>query len=108
MYYPEKKEEPFETSDGIIITLQSITPYADFEEKKFKVENVWKREGERDRERDRERGRERERDRDRDRQYQFQILSHTFMTIIMIFTIITHSIYQTCYYSLVVITEMLQ
>ena len=62
LYYPEKKEEPFETSDGIIITLQSITPYADFEEKKFKVENVWKREGERDRERDRERGRERERE----------------------------------------------
>ena len=62
MYYPEKKEEPFETNDGIIITLQSITPYADFEEKKFKVENVWKREGERDRERDRERGRERERE----------------------------------------------
>ena len=122
MYYPEKKEEPFETSDGIIITLQSITPYADFEEKKFKVENVWKRKGERDREtegqrdretegqreRDRERVRQRgtereregggtereregqrERERDREGQYQFQILSHTFTTIITIFTMIT-------------------
>ena len=68
MYYPEKKEEPFETSDGIIITLQSITPYADFEEKKFKVENVWKRKGERDRETEgqRDRGTERQRDRERE------------------------------------------
>ena len=98
LYYPEKKEEPFETSDGIIITLQSITPYADFEEKKFKVENVWKRERETERETERERETGTERDRDRERQRETErdretvsvpILSHTFTTIITIFTIIT-------------------